>query len=97
MTKSINKYGVPYHCYVLTLADGTQVTMDVGYEEDWGKVQQCTPGDCGYLLYPIGWGNDEDGHVAIVGVIDAVSGKSLNVRQWAERFVWSYVSNYSSP
>ena len=54
MTKSINKYGVPYHCYVLTLADGTQVTMDVGYEEDWGKVQQCTPGDCGYLLHPIG-------------------------------------------
>ena len=97
MTICINKYGVPYHCYCLTLADGTEVTMDVGYEEDWGNVQQCLPGDCEDWEDSVGWGNDLDGHIKIVGVIDGATGRSLYVRQWAEQSVWPYVDNYSSP
>ena len=33
--RSINKFGVPYHSYTLRLANGDEVRMDVGYEEDW--------------------------------------------------------------
>ena len=97
MSIRINKYGVPYHCYRLSLADGTEVAMDVGYEEDWGHVQQCLPDDCEDWKDSVGWGNDEDGHVKIAGVMDCATGKPLKVRQWAELCVWSHVNNYSSP
>ena len=97
MAVCINKYGVPYHCYRLALANGTEVTMDVGYEEDWGRVQQCGPSDCKDWSNSVGWGNDADGHTKIIGVIDCDTRRSLNVRGWAKRFVWPYVSNYSSP
>ena len=92
----VNKQGVPYHRYSLTLEDGTEKTMDVGYEEDWGHVQQCAPDDCDGWENAVGWGDDECGHVKIISVVDEESGKKKNVRKWAERCVWSYVGNYSS-
>ena len=95
--RSINKFGVPYHSYTLLLANGEAVRMDVGYEEDWGNVQQCMPDDCDDGFKAVGWGNDEDGHLKIVGVVDDETGKHMDVCEWAEKRVWSYVDNYSSP
>lgn len=95
--RDINKFGVPYHCYTLLLANGEEVRMDVGYEEDWGDVQECLPDDCDDWIDSVGWGNDEDGHVKIVGVVDDETGKNMDVCEWAKKRVWSYVGNYSSP
>ena len=95
--RSINKFGVPYHSCTLLLANGEAVRMDVGYEEDWGNVQQCMPDDCDDGFKAVGWGNDEDGHLKIVGVVDDETGKHMDVCEWAENRVWSYVDNYSSP
>jgi len=89
-----NKFGVPFHSYTLTLSSRRKVTMDVGYEEDWGNVQPCVPGDCKDWRNSVGWGNDNDGHRKIVGVVDDETGKPLDVRQWAEDCVWKYVDNY---
>lgn len=92
----VNKFGVPAHRYTLSLANGKEVSMDVYYEEDWGHVQQCVPGDCEDFIDSVGWGNDSDGHIKIIGVTDDETGKRLNVRRWAKRSVWIYVDNYSS-
>ena len=95
--RCINKFGVPHHCYRLSLENGDEVHMDVGYEEDWGNVQQCTPDDCDDCFNAVGWRNDEDGHVKIIGVVDDETEESLSVLEWAKYCVWSYVGNYSSP
>ncbi len=95
--RSINKFGVPYHSYTLRLANGDEVRMDVGYEEDWGNVQQCMPDDCDDCFESVGWGNDMDGHLKIVDVVDDETEESLVVHEWAKYCVWCYVDNYSSP
>ena len=96
----MNKFGVPYHQYELHLSDGDSTTMDVGYEEDWGNVQPMMPDDFNGRVPEdwfsrIGWGNDLDGHIEIVEVLDLKCNRILSVREWAENRVWKYVPNYS--
>lgn len=91
----VNGFGVPYHCYTLSLANGKTVSIDVGCEEDWGDIQRCLPWDCEDCEKAVGWGNDSDGHIKIIGVTDEETGKRLNVWRWAKRSVWIYVDNYS--
>ena len=95
MTRACNKFGVPYHGYTLTLADGRRKEMDVAWEEYWGEVQPCLPQDCDDWEKTIGWGNDADGHVKIVAVTDQETGAALDPRQWAEELVWCWVECYS--
>ena len=90
-----NRRGVPYHAYTITLENGEVLTMNVGYEDDWGNVQECAPDDTEHWEEAVGWGNDVDGHIKIVAVVDEETGKSLNVRQWAKNNVWNYVNCYS--
>lgn len=59
----------PYTC-ILHLANGKTVEIFTGDEEDWGNVQDCTPGDCKDWETALGWGNDADGHVKILKVTD---------------------------
>lgn len=96
MSKETNKFGVPYHDYEIFLIDGTKKIVNVGYEEDWGNIQQCTPDDCPEWQDSIGWGNDLDGHTEITKVIDLETDEVLNPLYWAKNFVWKYVNNYSS-
>ena len=59
----------PYQC-TLHLADGSDVWVDLACTEDWGDIQDCSPDECS--RWPaLGWGNDSDGHVEIIGVTDA--------------------------
>lgn len=97
--ESWNKYDVPYHTYELTLADGSTKIIDVGVEEDWGDVQECTPDDCKDWRTSVGCGNDEDGHVKIVKVEDCKTGETWRgkkVKEWAEKCVWTFVDNYAT-
>lgn len=58
----------PYTC-VLHLADGRSVPVDMACAEHWGDIQDCSQDEC--KEWPaLGWGNDVDGHVEIVGVTD---------------------------
>ena len=91
-----NKFGVPYHKYRIKLIDGSTREIDVGYEEDWGNIQQCTPDDCDDWEKSVGYGNDEDGHIKIVKVIDLEKCLAIDPMLWAKNFVWKYVENYSS-
>lgn len=106
-----NKYGVPYHAYKLYLADGTEDVIDVGYEEEWGDIQECFEGEegdedadiCGSDEEDkVGLGNDVDGHVEIMKVEDDESdmvwevGTKNTPYKWATEKVWCYVDNYSS-
>ncbi len=59
----------PYQC-TLHLADGSEVMVDLGDDEDWGDIQDCVPGDCEDWEGALGWGNDEDGHIKIESVTD---------------------------
>lgn len=90
-----NKFGVPFHSYTVFLANGDSVTMEVADEDDWGSVQECSPDDCEDWENSVGWGNDEDGHIKIVKVIDNLTGDEMDVREWATQRVWSYVDCYS--
>ncbi len=91
-----NKFGVPFHAYTITLSNGEEILVDVGEEDDWGDIQECTPGDdCRDWRTAVGWGNDADGHVEIVKVVDEETGRELDVREWAEKCVWAYADNYS--
>lgn len=95
-----NKYDVPYHCYTIKLADGTTKFVDIGCEEDWGDIQRMLPtdvfkdDDSSDYYNKVGFGNDSDGHIEIVEVIDTVTDENINVREWGE-YVWSFVDNYS--
>ena len=93
---NVNRFGVPYHCYTLSLQDGRKILIDVGCEEDWGDVQGCLPYECEDCENAVGWGNDSDGHIKIVGVVDEETGLNIDVGTWAERLVWPYAENYSS-
>lgn len=92
----VNKYGVPYHSYNITLINGTEINIDVGYEEDWGNIQQCTPDDCPQWENAVGYGNDLDGHTEIIKVIDNETDIEIDPWKWANECVWKYVDNYSS-
>ena len=62
----------PYTC-VLHLADGRNVPVDLSCAEHWGDIQNCFPDEC--KKWPaLGWGNDADGHVEIIGVTDDAGG-----------------------
>lgn len=97
-----NKYGVPYHSYMIFLANGEEKMIDVGIEEDWGDIQGCLPGDVlkSKCSNAVGWGNDGDGHVEIVKVVDLEDntiwaiGTKHTPRQWAMERVWCYSDNY---
>lgn len=91
-----NEFGVPYHSYTVFLANGDSFAVEVGDEDDWGNVQECSPDDCDDWETAVGWGNDADGHIKIVKVIDDFTGEELDVREWATQRVWSYVDCYSS-
>ena len=91
-----NKFGVPYHEYQITLLGGDKKNINIGYEDDWGNIQQCTPGDCPEWQNSVGYGNDEDGHIEIVKVVDLENGLEIDPMLWAKNFVWKYVENYSS-
>lgn len=39
MCVATNKFGVPYHAYLLTLDDGRVVQFDMAWEECWGDVE----------------------------------------------------------
>lgn len=91
-----NKYGVPCHMYEITLADGTGRLVDVGYEEDWGNIQEATPDEVrDWEKSRVGWGNDADGHVEIVKVVDRETGDEIDPMKWAKEFVWPYADKYS--
>lgn len=98
-----NKYGVPYHSYQIFLADGEEEEIDVGIEEEWGNIQECGPDDKVKSRWDkaVGWGNDEDGHVEIVKVVDLEGDMTWGIgmkhtpRQWAMKRVWCYADNYS--
>ncbi len=91
-----NKFGVPHHEYTLVLENGNELTIDVGCEEDWGNVQECISDDCDDWETAVGWGNDDEGHVKIVSVVDNENGKQFsNIRKWAENRVWKYQDNYT--
>ena len=92
--ENLNKYGVPYHRYLLRLANGETIEADIGYEEDWGNIQPCVPDDCEDWETSVGWGNDLDGHVKIMMVVDMEMHNYLNVKRWVE-YVWGFVKNYS--
>jgi hypothetical protein len=92
-----NKFGVEYHQYEIVLANGDTKLIDVGYEEDWGDIQQMFKDD-GYskMIECVGWGNDSDGHIEIISVIDHENnGRVINPIEWAKNHVWIYVDNYS--
>ena len=106
-----NKYGVPYHAYKLYLADGTEDVIDVGYEEEWGDIQDCVESDededfgdiCGSDEEDkVGLGNDADGHIEIMKVEDMESdmvwevGTKNTPYDWAIERVWCFADYYSS-
>jgi hypothetical protein len=43
------------------------------------------------MIECVGWGNDSDGHIEIINVIDMESGKHINPMEWAKNYVWRYV------
>ena len=93
----VNKFGVPYHSYILTFENGDEKIFDMAWEEDWGDV--CSKAfytlDGGIADKPfLGYGNDEDGYKRIVKVIDNESGKRISLKKFGE-MVDSYVDNYS--
>jgi hypothetical protein len=49
--------------------------------------------DDGYskMIECVGWGNDSDGHIEIINVIDLETDKEINPIEWAK----NYVDNYS--
>ena len=42
----------------------------------------------------LGWGNDADGHVQIVAVVDPETGRVWSPRRWAARCVWRWTTRY---
>lgn len=90
--RSVNKYGVQHHQYLIELEDGEEICVDVGCEEDWGDIQQIFD-DSGVEC--VGWGNDADGHIRVVGVVDTWTGERLPPLDWAKSKVWSLVDDYS--
>lgn len=93
----VNKFGVPYHSYILTFENGDEKIFDMAWEEDWGDV--CSKAfytlDGGIADKPfLGYGNDEDGYKRIVKVIDEKNGKRISLKKFGE-LVDSYVDNYS--
>lgn len=98
-----NKYDVPYHCYRIVFYDGTDMSVDVGDEDDWGNLQHCNPYDeCCKDDWEnaIGYGNDCDGHKKIIRVIDMEDGSEWignnAISSWYADCVANYVDNYSS-
>lgn len=90
-----NKYGVPHHEYEIFLADGTSRILDVGCEEDWGDVQEAAPDEVSdWEKSRVGWGNDADGHVEIVKVVDCETRDEIDPMKWAKECVWPCADKY---
>ena len=86
MSQTINKFGVPYHGYTLTLDDGSVEMFDMAWEEYWGDVQEWNArynhGEVNADGEPygyqnggrderyVGYGNEVDGFRKIVKVHD---------------------------
>lgn len=91
-----NKYGVPYHKYEIMLADGTSRIVDIGCEDDWGNIQEAYPDEVrDWEKSHVGWGNDADGHIEIVRVIDCETRDDVDPMNWARHFVWNWACKYS--
>lgn len=95
MNNDFDENGVLGHEYTITLADGDTKTVNVGCEDDWGNIQQCVPDDCDDWETSVGWGNDEDGHIKIVDVVDEETGEHIEPLKWAKDRVWCYVDYFS--
>ena len=106
-----NKFGVPYHAYVLTLDNGCVVQFDMAWEECWGDVslwnaawnhgQRNEDGDpYGYQNggaeeQYVGFGNEVDGFRKIIQVYDEDEGCYISPFEFYRR-TDKYVDNYSS-
>ena len=91
-----NKYGVPYHEYEIYLANGVTRIVDIGCEEDWVNIQEAALDEVrDWEKSRVGWGNDADGHVEIVKVVDRETGDEIDPMVWAERHVWIWNKEYS--
>ncbi len=71
--------------------------VDLADESDWGNINT-VDGTCyfpsGEEFDGIGYGNDEDGYMKIVKVVDPNTRRRVPLRKWAE-FVDSLVGLYS--
>ena len=90
-----NKYGVPYHKYEITLANGDVKYVDVAVEEEWGNIDRIYR-DAGFgnMVECVGYGNENDGHIEIIGVVDCESDRHYSPLEWADKCVWIYIDNY---
>lgn len=86
MSRPVNKFGVPYHAYTLTLDNGCVKAFDMAWEEYWGDVQEWNAwynygkldedgNPYGYQNDGrderyVGYGNEVDGYRKIVKVYD---------------------------
>jgi len=91
-----NKYGVPYHGYHLTLADGRVLEFDMAWEDTWGNVSNWNEMfDGGEDNDYVGYGNEVDGYVEIVKVLDDETGEEIDTWDFLEECE-KYVDNYSN-
>lgn len=95
MNNDFDENGVLGHEYTITLADGDTMCINIGYEEYWGNIQECTPDDCDDWETSVGWGDDDEGHIKIVDVVDEETGEHLEPLKWANERVWCYVDYFS--
>lgn len=90
-----NKFGVPYHSYHLTLANGDFITFDMAWEETWGNVSKWNEVfNGGEDNEYVGYGNEDDGYVEIVKVVDNETNKEIDVWDFLKECE-KYVDNYS--
>lgn len=96
MKRGVNKFGVPYHAYRLTLDDGRKVEFDMAWEEYWGSVQEWNAEWNGGSDEPyVGYGNEVDGFRKIVSVYDEKAGAWLDPFAFLRR-ANLYAANYAT-
>lgn len=95
-----NNYFAPSNEYIIQFKNGDKRTIDIGDECDWGNVQPCIPTDCEDWKDSVGYGNDSDGHIKIVKVIDCDSNKiwsgNKEVKSWYKSRVACLAETYSA-
>ena len=87
---------VPNDEYMIELENGRKVHVYLSYEDDWGNIQPCIPSDCEDWRTSIGWGDDANGHVKIVRVVDCETNESVgSVYRWYEQVVTKFMDLYT--
>lgn len=97
MSKSTNKFGVPYHSYCLYLECKGWTDFEMACQEDWGNVSDIAMVEHDGTFHDtpfVGFGNDEDGYYKITNVYDYEIEDYISPAEFAERCN-SYVANYS--